>query len=315
MTPPLPARDHGGRLDEARRLYGGNRDQWVDLSTGINPEPYPVPQISRDAWSRLPDAAATGAVEAAARQFWNVPVDAAVLAAPGASLLIAQMPRLRRGETVRIVQPTYNEHAAAFRAAGWRTTLAGPAEACVLVHPNNPDGRFFDENDICDGLTIIDESFCDVTPGASLIGHATRPNVVVLKSFGKFWGLAGLRLGFAVSHPETIATLADMLGPWLVSGPALEIGTAALSDPHWAEDTRRRLRQDRQRLDQAMVQAGARVAGGTDLFGLYRVSDAADWHDRLARAHIWTRIFPYAHDLLRLGLPPANAWNRVEAAL
>jgi cobalamin biosynthetic protein CobC len=163
---------------------------------------------------------------------------------------------------------------------------------------------------------VIDESFCDVMPGASLIHMADRPGVIVLKSFGKFWGLAGLRLGFAIAQPDTIDRLAEMIGPWAVSGPALTTGTRALQDQTWAEATRDRLARDTDRLDAMMTGAGARVVGGTTLFRLYDVGDAAQWQDRLARHHIWSRIFPYSDRWLRLGLPgPAAHWDRLQEAL
>ncbi len=138
---------------------------------------------------------------------------------------------------------------------------------------------------------------------------------MILKSFGKFWGLAGLRLGFAIGDPDMIGKLRDWLGPWLVSGPALAIGTVALNDAKWAEETRIRLDRDTQRLDTLMMRAGARVAGGTPLFRLYRVPDAAHWQARLAQRHVWSRIFPYSDTWLRLGLPAPDRWGQLEAAI
>jgi len=181
----------------------------------------------------------------------------------------------------------------------------------VIVHPNNPDGRL---HNLPQGhsLTVIDESFCDVTPGASRIAHAARPGTIILKSFGKFWGLAGLRLGFAIGEPALIARLSTMLGPWPVSGPALELGARALRDDLWAEATRARLSREAARLDTLI---GAPVVGGTTLFRLYDVGDAVAAQDRLARAHIWSRVFPYSTRWLRLGLPGSpEAWDRLAAA-
>lgn len=305
--------DHGGGVDAAAARWGGARDGWIDLSTGINPLPYPLPDIPARAWASLPDTGAEAALEAAARAFWRVPEGAAVLAAPGASALIARIPLLAAPGRVRIAAPTYNEHGRAFDAAGWNR-VDGEAEAAVVVHPNNPDGRFFALPDA--PLAVIDESFCDISPEASLIAHATRPGVIVLKSFGKFWGLAGLRLGFAIGDPALLARLAQMMGPWPVSGPALAIGAAALRDVHWAEATRARLARDAARLDALMQAAGAGLVGGTPLFRLYDTEDAALWQDRLARHRIWTRIFPYSARWLRLGLPGgAEDWARLEAAL
>ncbi len=305
--------DHGGGIDAAAARWGGARADWLDLSTGINPVPYPVPVFGGDIWTALPDAGATRAAEDAARVFWKVPGGAAVLAVPGASAAIARLPALCAPAMVAIPGPTYNEHARAFAALGWQVTEGGPAQARVVVHPNNPDGRMWSAGELPDGgLLVIDESFADVVPGASLMALAARPGVVVLKSFGKFWGLAGLRLGFAVGDPELIAGLAQALGPWPVSGPALALAAKALSDHAWARATRARLAADAGRLD-ALV--GWPVVGGTDLFRLYDVDDARRMQDRLARARVWTRVFPYSDRWLRLGLPGPDAWSRLEAAL
>ncbi|PIE13636.1 MAG: threonine-phosphate decarboxylase [Rhodobacterales bacterium] len=310
----IPPRDHGGGVDAAAAQYGGVWSEWIDLSTGINPVPYPVGEVSARGWATLPDHTAQEALIAAARGFWNVPEGAAVLAAPGASALIANMPRLSGGGRVRIDHPTYNEHRAAFQAAGW--ALSKEAGVRVVVHPNNPTGEYWEpdwEPQSGHDLLIIDESFCDIAPDQSLIALADRPGVVVLKSFGKFWGLAGLRLGFAIGDPALIDQLRAMLGPWPVAGPALEIGTRALSDTQWACDTRARLAQDAARLDRIMTRAGAGVVGGTDLFRLYDVDSATAWQARMAQAHIWTRIFPYSERWVRLGLPAPGGWERVEA--
>lgn len=302
--------DHGGGIDAAARRFGGARADWLDLSTGINPNPFPLPALPSDAWTALPDQTALDRLIAAARQVWSVPDGAAVLAVSGASAPIALVPHLRSAGRVHIPGPTYNEHARAFRAAGWEVVDTG-ATAQVLVHPNNPDGRFHAAPGALP-LTVIDESFCDIAPDRSLIHLATRPGTLVLKSFGKFWGLAGLRLGFAIGDPELIGALSQRLGPWPVSGPALEIGAAALEDTEWAETTRLRLLRDAARLD-ALVRAP--LVGGTPLFRLYEVDDAARWQEALAERQIWSRIFPYSRRWLRLGLPPATGWDRLAAAL
>ncbi|MGH1354701.1 MAG: threonine-phosphate decarboxylase CobD [Thalassovita sp.] len=307
-------RDHGGGIDAAAAHFGGARADWIDLSTGINPVPYPVTDLPQDAWTALPDAGAFAGLEQAARRYWNIPDQAAVLAAPGASSLIARIPLLRASGHVDIPQPTYNEHWAAFENAGW-SLGTNELGARVLVHPNNPTGAWHDPDALSAPLTIIDESFCDVAPDRSLIAETAQPGRIVLKSFGKFWGLAGMRLGFAIGQPDDINQLKAALGPWPVSGPALAIGTQALQDTAWAEKTRQRLTKDTARLDTLMHTAGARLHGGTTLFRLYHVDDAAQWQDRLARHQIWTRIFPYSDHFLRLGLPAPDGWSRLEAAL
>lgn len=307
-------RDHGGGLDAAAGSFGGVRADWLDLSTGINPVAYPLPDLPMDAWTALPDVAARTRLQQAARTFWNVPDAAGLCAVPGASAAIAHIPLLQDPGRVHIPGPTYNEHAASFAAAGWQIT-DGPAEASVLVNPNNPDGRHWHARDLNGRLRIIDESFCDVTPTATLMDQALQPGTLVLKSFGKFWGLAGVRLGFVIGDPALVARLGACLGPWPVAGPAQHIGAAALNDPIWAKTTRDRLQTDAARLDLLMTQAGAAVIGGTTLFRLYQVDDAADWQDKLARHRIWSRVFPYNSRWLRLGLPGPAGWSRVEAAL
>ena len=308
------ARDHGGGLDGAAALFGGARGDWIDLSTGINPVPYPIGDFTQSDWTALPDAGAFDALTQAARSFWRVPEGAAILPAPGASSLIARIPALIKATNVDIPAPTYNEHAAAFEAQGWTVSDQKP-QARVLVHPNNPDGRLWQEPDANAPLTIIDESFCDIAPDASLIHLAKREGTSILKSFGKFWGLAGLRLGFAIGDPALIAKLNDFIGPWAVSGPALRTGAKALRDTNWAEKTRARLAADTARLDALMGQHGATALGGTTLFRLYDVDDAKAWQDKLAHAHIWSRIFPYSDRWLRLGLPAPDQWARLSAAL
>jgi len=306
-------RDHGGGLDAAIATYGGSRDTWLDLSTGINPVPYPIPQLSADAWTALPDRDSFARLEQRARAFWKVPKSADLVIAPGASSIIAQLPHHVTPAKVHIQQPTYNEHAAAFKSAGWQQT-DGDADAIVAVHPNNPDGTMWTADALNAPLTIIDESFCDVTPDDTLIHLASRPGTVVLKSFGKFWGLAGLRLGFAIGDPKTLASLRETLGPWQVSGPALQIGAEALADPEWIDETRVRLAADAARLDTLMGKQGAKLVGGTTLFRLYQVQDAQAAQAHLAQSHVWSRTFPYADNWLRLGLPHPTGWSQLMSA-
>ena len=313
----IATRDHGGSLDSAITRYGGKRAEWLDLSTGINPVPYPICALPADAWTALPDDAAADALISAARKIWNVPDTADVLPTHGASAAIARIPSLRATGVATIPGPTYNEHAAAFRSFGWRVseTADRTTDATVVVHPNNPDGRWWNESDLNAPLTVIDESFCDIAPERSLMRLAENPGTLVLKSFGKFWGLAGLRLGFVIGDPTYVAQLREGLGPWSVSGPALAIGAKALADTAWATRTRDRLNADAARLDSILMAKGAELLGGTSLFRLYNVDDAARWQDHLAKSYVWTRVFPYSRTWLRLGMPAPDCWSQLEAAL
>ncbi len=313
-------RDHGGGVDAAVAHYGGVRDDWLDLSTGINPIAYPVGELGPNVWAALPDTAAMERLLTAARTFWDVPKGATIIAAPGTSAIIALMPMVAKGD-VYIPPPTYNEHAAAFHAFGRRVTDDPAAPIHIYVHPNNPDGRLWDGR--CDArLTVIDESFCDTNPKISHVARTVEPGMIVLKSFGKFWGMAGLRLGFAIGRAETLLgppntpSLWDMLGPWAVSGPALAIGADALANFAWAAATRARLTETAARLDTFMAHVGAHVVGGTSLFRTYEVPNANVWRDRFVQHKIWTRTFPYSTQWIRLGLPgDETAWQRLQRAI
>ena len=307
-------RDHGGQLETACALYGGLPEDWIDLSTGINPVPYPIIPFSADDFQRLPSTSAHNNLIAAAREFWSIPNTAHVVATAGASAAIAALPSLLPPSQVAIPHPTYHEHQAAFTAAGWRVCDSAQTVQ-VVVHPNNPDGRLWRAKELTRPICIIDESFCDVTPQDSLIAEASKPGRIILKSFGKFWGLAGLRLGFAIGSDPVLEQLENRLGPWAVSGPALRLGAAALSDPAWAQNARKRLQADAARLDKLMLAKGAKLRGGCSLFRLYELRDAKAWQAKLGQHHIWSRIFPYSKSFLRLGLPAQSHWARIEKAL
>lgn len=313
-------RDHGGNLDEARVAWG--QGDWIDLSTGINRQPYPVPELPPEAWTNLPTASARAALmEAAAAAFGTA---ASGLAVAGAQAAIQMIPLLGSPGLARVLAPTYNEHAACLKQAGWRVEevrrledLSG-ADLAVVVNPNNPDGRHYPRaalRDLSVRRLVIDESFADPAPGESLAAEASD-RLLVLRSFGKFWGLAGLRLGFVYGGEDVIRRMSALAGPWPVSGPALEIGRIALGDRDWPLETIRRLSGEATRLDDLAASAGWTLAGGTLLFRLYETPDAHQAQAALARHHIWTRRFPYSDTWLRLGLPGSEGeWRRLGAAL
>jgi len=250
-----------------------------------------------------------------------------MLAVAGAQAAIQLIPKLSTPARARILTPTYNEHVAALRGAGWHvvevTTLAAleGADLAVVVNPNNPDGRGHAPEDLLRltarvGRLVVDESFADARPDLSLAAKAGQERLIVLRSFGKFYGLAGVRLGFILGSDADIATLTEIAGPWPVSGPAIAIGEAALSDHGWAEATIARLHTEAARLDVLVQSAGWKFLGGTELFRLYDTPDATAARDRLAQHQIWTRMFPYSDRWLRLGLPGRPAeWDRLAAAL
>ena len=311
------------------RRYGGAPESWLDLSTGINPGAWPMPALAAEVWRRLPSRRDEEQLVAAARQAWGVPNDAAIVPAPGTQALIQWLPRLAPAGAVAILGPTYSEHALCWASAGHAVIATDRIEGldaphAVLVNPNNPDGRMVGHTALeqalvrtlqAGGWLVIDESFVDLCPNVSAIDLCGR-GAVVLRSFGKFYGLAGLRLGFAVASHAVAQRLASALGPWAVSGPALAIGAAALADTSWAEQMRVRLAAEAGRLDAVLAAAGLAVVGGTSLFRLARHAQAFRLHHALAQRQIWTRAFTDRPDLLRFGLPPdAAGLDRLAAAL
>ncbi len=244
---------HGGDLGAARLLFPGAPEPFIDLSTGINPFPYPIPHLPAELFTRLPEQAALDRLAALAARAYGAPSAAHLVAAPGTQILLPQVAALVRPGRAAVLGPTYAEHIRAAAHAGHQVAevadLAGlrNVDLAIVVNPNNPDGRIVPRDALlacadalpAHGLLVVDEAFMDVCPAAgSLAPDTGRPNVVVLRSFGKFFGLAGVRLGFALAAPAVAARLRAGLGPWAVAGPAIAIGAAALQDEAWAAATR-----------------------------------------------------------------------------
>lgn len=326
MTESAAKRDHGGNLDAAIAQYGGERGDWLDLSTGINPVPYPMPEISAEAWAELPTETRLRSLIQAAKQAYGT--RAGLVPFPGAQGAIQAIPRLREPSQARVISPTYNEHRAALENDGWQVQSVAQigdlegTDLAVVVNPNNPDGKKYDPQSLIDlagkvGLLIVDESFVETDQSLSIAPcfPDVPPNVVVLRSFGKFYGLAGLRLGFALAQGQVAERLSNLSGPWPISGPAIEVARHAFADVDWQEATRQRLARDSLHLDGLARSAGWTLLGGTSLFRTYETSSAAAAQQSLARARIWSRIFPYSDTWLRLGLPPLDAWDQLSAAI
>ncbi|MCY4149700.1 MAG: threonine-phosphate decarboxylase CobD [Gammaproteobacteria bacterium] len=319
--------EHGGNLDLAIRLYGGVHDDWIDLSTGINPHPYTLPTIPEKAWSCLPTQDEMDSLEKTASLAYCT--SGHTVAFSGAQSAIQLVPRLRKPGLVNILSPTYAEHAAAFKMAGWQVQLVSEFEklmnsdAAVVVNPNNPDGRQYQPGELLElsahvGLLVVDESFGDPYPELSVAPLVTdqSESIVVLRSFGKFYGLAGLRLGFAVADEPDADELRRLAGPWPVSGPAIAIATTALADRDWRKEALQRLKRDSAQLDRLANLCGLRLVGGTYLFRTYETEGIEDVKERLISERVWARFFEECPKWLRLGLPAKlEYWERVHRAL
>lgn len=317
--------EHGGRLRRAAEAYGIPLADWLDLSTGINPQGYPVPPVPADAWLRLPED--DDGLEAAAADYYG---SAELLPVAGSQPAIQLLPSVLQGERVSLLAPGYAEHAHAWRerrpvAVGADEIDAAVAHSdiVVLVQPNNPTGVHFGRERLLEwhtrlarrgGWLVVDEAFIDTTPAQSLVPLAGADGLVVLRSLGKFFGLAGARVGFVFAPGSVRAALAERLGPWTLAGPARWAARHALADRAWQTQARAALLTAGERL-QALLETHGLPACGPALFKLVATPDAARLHAAFARRGILLRLFE-TPQAVRFGLPSDEAgWARLAAAL
>ncbi len=319
---------HGGALHAAARRYRIPLTQWLDLSTGINPHGWPVPDVPEQVWQRLPED--EDGLEETARGYYGA---GHVLPVAGSQAAIQALPRLRRPGRVSVVHPCYAEHAAAWRSAGHAVTevaadrisaMLPSTDVLVLANPNNPDGRGFAGEQLLGwhaqlaaegGWLVVDEAFMDPTPGASLAACTDCSGLLVLRSLGKFFGLAGARVGFVCGEPTLLERLAFALGPWSVSTPARWVAQRALADTAWQAATMETLPREAERLANMLATSGLTPTGGTALFQWVAEPRAGSIHRQLARQGILTRHWQDPEGL-RFGLPAdETAWQRLARAL
>lgn len=320
--------EHGGRLRKAALDYGIAEADWLDLSSGLAPWPFAVPEIPLRAWARLPET--DDGLEQAACDYYGT---SQVLPVAGSQMAIQLLPRLRRAGKVGVLSPCYAEHAEAWRRSGYivREVLEQEVEffldsldVLVVVNPNNPTGLSLTPARLLDwharlaqrgGWLVVDEAFMDNTPQLSLAPHTHQIGLIVLRSFGKFFGLAGVRLGFVLAERKLLRLLAEQVGPWAVSGPTRVLGQACLQDTE--AHTRQRIRSDEasERLALLLERYGFKPQGGCALFQWLITEHAPALHEFMARRGILLRIFTH-NSSLRFGLP-ANAAEeaRLEQAL
>jgi cobalamin biosynthetic protein CobC len=321
MAGPIP---HGGRLAAARADHPLAPSPWFDLSTGINPEGWQGARASYAALTMLPDPADTAALEAAAASAFGCDPDQ-VAAVAGAEAGLRLLPGLLDVARVAVASPTYGSHADAWRQAHVTTSeversnlFEHPTDALVIVNPNNPDGAMTPGSELVAAAgrrwLVIDESFVDTDLSMSAIPHLTD-RVVVLRSFGKFYGLPGVRLGFVVASPALARRVRERTGDWPVGADAIVMGSAAYADTDWAERTRASLVREAARLDDTLTASRFTIIGGTSLFRLARCEDAVARAQRLAGQGVLVRTFQHDPELIRFGLPGQANWRRLEAAL
>lgn len=317
-APPVsPFDEHGGNLSDARLAYPQAPEPWLDLSTGTNPYSYPFGNFAPECLTKLPCPGDVRLLEEAAAAAYRIPAHAQAVAAPGTQAIINWLPYLIPAQRVGILGFTYSEFARSWARTGAKVIIAAePAtlqhqDVAIIVNPNNPDGRLVAKHDLHDlaaalaehgGLLIVDEAFVDFLPGLSIVPEMPASGIMVLRSFGKAYGLPALRLGFAVAPGEIAERLRATFGPWPVSGAAITIGTRALLDTEWLAVTRERLKLDIAAVDKILAAAGFAFLGGTPLFRLAQHRNSKLFFDRLAQAGILARRFDTQPDWLRFGI-------------
>lgn len=319
--------EHGGRLRQAALEYGIAEADWLDLSSGLAPWSFPVPEIPLRAWARLPEI--DDGLEQAACEYYGA---AHLLPVAGSQMAIQLLPRLRRIGKVGVLSPCYAEHAEAWRRSGYivREVLEQEIDfyidnldVLVVVNPNNPTGLSLPPSRLLGwhtklaqrgGWLVVDEAFMDNTPQLSLAPFAHQVGLIVLRSFGKFFGLAGVRLGFVLAERKLLRLLAEQVGPWAVSGPTRVIGQACLLDTDGHARQRLRTEEASERLRQLLEKSGFPAQGGCALFQWVVTDRAEQLHEFMARRGILLRLFVH-NGSLRFGLPADDCdWQRLEQA-
>lgn len=320
--------EHGGRLRKAAREYAIPLRQWLDLSTGINPHSWPVPAIPSELWSRLPES--DDDLELAACSYYSVQQ---LLPVAGSQAAIQALPRLRTQSTVAIVSPAYAEHAHAWQLAGHDVItitsskvpeIIDRIDVLLIVNPNNPTGETFTAEQLLSwhrqlaargGWLIVDEAFIDMIQENSLATHSHKAGLIILRSLGKFFGLAGARVGFVLAQQAILRSLGELLGPWTITPASRWIAQQALSDYRWQQDTRQQLLRDSQKLSQLLTSHQFSVEGESALFKWIQHPQAKAIQQYLARQGILVRLFDQPSSL-RFGLPATEAdWQRLHLAL
>lgn len=312
-----PLLRHGGRIAVAAARFPSALLPWIDLSTGISPWAYPVGEIEPNAWQNLPANEDLAELEtAAAVTFGGVSPDQ-IVAVPGTDFAIRLLAALLPAPRVGIVGPTYGGYQAAWpNAKTVSFAKARSADLLVCANPNNPDGAVITKTQLqrLRNLRIVDEAFADAMPAQSLLPH--RNGAIVLRSFGKFFGLAGVRLGFVIADRPFAKELRTMLGDWPISGAAIAIGIRAYRDTEWQNRQRDRLFIASDQLVSLLKDSGLQIVGGTSLFQLARHPKAPSLFIHLAQAGILVRPFAEQPEWLRFGIPGTDAHlDRLSVAL
>lgn len=319
-------KQHGGNLSVIAAKYPNAPRPFIDLSTGINPYPYPLSELTPEQIHRLADRAdMTKAVQSAATHYRAT--DENITLASGMQPLMFALAALRLKDhghaKVAIASPTYSEHASVWQALGHTIVDGNEGDVVIVCNPNNPDGRTIAPTTLLalaaqmkerGGWLIVDESFADVAPGLSITAELSRlDNIAVLRSFGKFYGLAGLRVSLAITPPLWSEFLRAATGPWPISTYACQQLPALFADTPWHQAMRTQLETESKTWRDLLAKYFT-IVGHTPLFTLLESANAAGWADYLASQGILVRSFHDYPKWLRVGLPDQTFFTRIAQA-
>lgn len=325
---------HGGQLKEAKIQFPHVAQGWIDLSTGINPYAYPFSPMTPDRSTQLPSIEDEHRLRGLAALRYGVRDQHLIAVAPGTQILISLMPYILNAKQVCVFCPTYMEH-----IKTWQQTTVSVHQVVtlddfmrfstqeqtigIICNPNNPDGRLFNVQQMQTIIhqwgsfhnhVVVDEAFMDFE-GQTIASLLPHPALTILRSFGKTYGLAGVRLGFLLSNASYVEKLRKMLGPWPISGSALHVGLQALRNREWILKVKDQLSKQIKQFDQLFLYNACKVVGGTHLFRLIEMQEAHNLWKYLANHGIWVRKFDYNPQWLRFGLPQEQDWGRIEKTI
>ncbi len=313
---PLQAPQHGGDLARAIQQFGGPADTWIDCSTGIAPQSYPLGDVPMSVWQSLPDR--QDELLRTASLYYGCSASH-LLALAGSQAAIQALPALRTRSRVGILAPSYAEHAWCWQQHGHVVIglEADQIEAhlhhldvLIVVNPNNPTGKQYPAAQLKqwhkqlqrhDGWLIVDEAFADLDPQHSLMPDVGMGGLIVLRSVGKFFGLAGLRLGFAGLEGRLKHQLQRRLGLWSVSGIAEWVGPQIFVDQVWQDQQRERIQMAHQWMSTTLKQVGLSNRSPHPMLHWCPHPRAFALQRALAEQHIWCRLLEYP-SALRFGL-------------
>ena len=325
--------EHGGNLAAAAKQYDIPLENWLDLSTGINPDNYPIADIPTAVWQKLP-LEDDGLIEAACAYYGCQ----FALPTAGSQAALQVLPQLRAASKVAMPKLMYQEHANAWQTHGHEVikfdffpdeNIIEQADVLLLCNPNNPTATKFSAAELLGwhaalaargGWLIVDEAFMDVTPERSIAKYTHLEGLFVLRSLGKFFGLAGARVGFLLAETHMLKQMQEAIGPWSITGPSRLIAKQAISDKAWQEKTRVQLAEKSHKLATLLTKYNLTPMSGTALFQFLPTKEALALQHHLAQQGIWVRLFSdtpglSARAALRFGLPPDDGWERLESAL